>query len=113
MTPWRRLPANIHVIRHGVDVIIPIRFDIHIVIQHINGPVAEHAVVPARLVVPVAEGVADEAGPLVRAQALALGQGGHIKSMLHGCLVQPEALAGLGRALCKGFGNENEFITRL
>jgi len=94
----RGLPAHVHVVRHGVDVVVPIRLDVHVVVEHVDGSVAEHAVVPARLVVPVAVRVADEAGSLIRAQALALRQGGHVVGVLYCRLVQPESLAGLGRA---------------
>lgn len=92
------LSAYIHIIGHGVDIVVAIRLYIHIVIQHINRTIAEHAIVASRLVVAIAIRVADEAGTLIRAQALAFGQRGHIEGMLHRGLVQPEALACLGRA---------------
>lgn len=98
MSSWWRLPAHVHIIRHGVDVVVPVRLDVHVVVEHVDGPVAEHAVVPARLVVPIAESVADEAGPRIRTEAFALGQGWHVVGVPHGRLVQPESLAGFCRA---------------
>lgn len=100
MSSWWWLPAHVHVVRHGVDVVVPVRLDVHVVVEHVDGPIAEHAVVPARLVIPIAERVADEAGPLIRTEAFALRQRGHVVGVPHGRLVQPESLAGFSRTFC-------------
>lgn len=97
MATWW-LPAHIHVVRHGVDVVVAIGLYVHVVVQHINGPIAQHAVVPSRLVVPVTKRLANKAGTLIRAESFAFRQSGHIVGVFHGGFVQTEALTGLGRA---------------
>lgn len=102
MSTWW-LPAHIHVVRHGVDVVVAVGLDVHVVVQHVDRSVAEHAVVPSRLVVSVTERLANKARTLIRAESLAFRQRGYIVGMFHRSFVQSEALAGLGRAFYTNF----------
>ena len=56
----RVLIAGFHVVGHGVDVEVAIWLHIDVVVQIVDGPVAQHAVLLVSVVVAIAVGLANK-----------------------------------------------------
>lgn len=90
--------ARLGIVRHRVDVVVTIGFQVGVKVKQVVGTITEQTVFPRNGRVAVAERVTPEA-VLREAHPLAFDHGGRVQGVLDDTLVQPEAFAGLDGAL--------------